>query len=279
MKRWLIFTVVCGLVFVWPMLLAAQEEAPAEVSPEATPSAGPDDKGLEGAAIGEEGVTVEEIEEAEPEEEEEVDAPTDDARGVETYWGMEGLEEVEKGIFINTRIGYLSYFGDFGEYAEGGLMYGVGFGYDILGEGFMGHMLSVEVDFLSSFHKAEIYDEQTNTAIENAEVYGDFMNTRIPVAITYKYGVTKRFEVTGSAIAGIAILYNWKGKKPWSKGDSSGQEEVEGHSLDYFGGGRLGIEYYTGLRHFSLGLDVEVDYLINVSGIALAASPMLKYTF
>jgi hypothetical protein len=40
-----------------------------------------------------------------------------------------------------------------------------------------------------------------------------------------------------------------------------------------------GVEYYTRLRHFSVGLEVSGNYLINSGSFGFAVTPNLRYAF
>ena len=266
MKRSLLFIAVVGSMLVWPLGLMAQEE---EEDEDEASDAGLEEEGSveEGSTIGSEGITEEEV--AEAEEREEVDVPVEDTSGVETYWGVEELNEVEKGFFFNARFGYLTYFGDLGDYAGGGMMAGGGLGYDILEK-----LLSIEVDALTSFHSADIFDPITGQTDTDAMVNGDFAALRVPLAVNLKYFTTKRLELYGTLLGGLN--YNDKAIDGF---DANTGEEFSGSTIDYFAGGRAGVEYYAGLRHFSIGFDVEFDYIIQAKSMALSAAPMLKYTF
>lgn len=233
------------LVFCWPLGLMAQEE---------------DD--LLGAPVTEEDVAAEEaIDEAE--------GPKDvDSRGVETWWGDEDLNDVEKGFYINSRLGTLIYLGSgYGDYANAGIMYGLGLGYDILPK-----WLSLEVGAIFNFHGANILDEN-GLRKPDAMVRGDFGALRVPVALNVRYFTTKRVELYVSVTGGLN--YNAQSIDGFdANGDSIG-----GNKLDGYAGGRVGVEYYTGLRHFSIGLDMEFDYIFSAKSMALAIAPTLKYTF
>lgn len=187
--------------------------------------------------------------------------------GVVTYWGDEPIKEVIKGFYLNTRFGAQLYFGGYGAHSEPGFMYGLGLGYDIVP-----WLFSMELGAIYSFHAADVLTD-TGRKATDARISGDFGALRVPLTFHFRYFTTKRFEATAGLAGGI--LYNGQGVKGYeANGESKGAA-----TLDYFAGGRLGVEYYTGLRHFSLGFDVEVDYFIASSTIGLALSPMLKYTF
>ncbi len=247
-KRLIMLCVALALVAL-PLSLFAQEY---------------DDEEL---GIGESGVTEDELAEAEAAEE--VDAPTKDARGVETYWGTEDLNEVEKGFFMNTRIGFLMYLSGLSDNADAGMMFGGGLGYDVVDK-----LLSIELDALASFHAADVVDGATGFPDPEAQVSGDFAALRVPLVLNFKYFTTKRLELYASVLGGL--FYNDKSIDGY---DAVTGEEKSGTTMDYYAGGRVGLEYYTGLRHFSIGFDVEVDYIIQAGSLALTASPMLKYTF
>lgn len=212
-------------------------------------------------------VTADELAEEEAYDEEN-SSDVDQSRGVETYWGDTPLTEVEKGFFINTRFGTLLYLGgDLKDYSDmAGFLVGLGFGYDI-----MPKLLSIELDLQFDFHGADIVgaDGVNDPA---ATIEGDFYSLRVPIALNIKYFTTKRVELYASVTGGISYT-------PQAKDGVKNGNPVTGYPLDYYAGIRTGVEYYTGLRHFSLGLDIEFDYLIQTAGMVLGITPTLKYTF
>ncbi len=50
-------------------------------------------------------------------------------------------------------------------------------------------------------------------------------------------------------------------------------------SSDWLLGGGLGVEYYTHLRHFSIGVAGDVLYFKNAGTAGFSVSPTLRYTF
>lgn len=194
-------------------------------------------------------------------------------RGVETYWGNENLKEVVKGAFITSRAGFLGFAtGDIKNDTKGGFTFGAGFGYDAHDK-----WVSVEIDALMTFCQTDVVDASRRIK-KDSVVKGDFMALRVPLMANIKYFTTKRVELFVSPLFGL--FYNEQSiEKTKNALRMESKELKSAHKLDYYGGARLGVEYYTGLRHFSLGLDVEIDYIINAKAVAVGATPMLKYTF
>jgi len=48
---------------------------------------------------------------------------------------------------------------------------------------------------------------------------------------------------------------------------------------DVLAGGGLGVEYYTQLRHFSVGLQLDAVYAVSAGAFGAALSPIVRYTF
>jgi len=255
MKKRLFNLALVALVLCLPMAALAQNDA------------GMPENDVIDDGILDSPVTVEEVAAEEAIEEANVSQATQ-TRGVVTYWGDDNLNEVEKGFFLNTRMGALIYFGDMADYAEPGFMYGLGFGYDI-----MEKRLSLELDAMFSFHGGNIYEDTAMGYKPGAMVKGDFSALRVPIALNIKYYTTKRFEAYVSVTGGL----NYSAQA--IDGYDAKGEEISGDAIDFYAGGRLGVEYYTGLRHFSIGFEAEFDYMILNGYMALVVSPMLKYTF
>lgn len=49
--------------------------------------------------------------------------------------------------------------------------------------------------------------------------------------------------------------------------------------IDVAVSGGLGVEYYTKLRHFSIGLEANFSYMVMTSTMGFSVVPSLKYTF
>lgn len=49
--------------------------------------------------------------------------------------------------------------------------------------------------------------------------------------------------------------------------------------LDVLVGGGVGVEYFTRLRHFSVGVEANVQYMVMTSSVAISILPAVKYSF
>ncbi len=265
MKRWLVCILVAGLLFTFPFSSFAQEEDE-DFGEEMEEDAGQGADSLSDEAISEEELDA--FDESEPEE-----SPVA-SRGVVTYWGDEELNEVEKGFFINGRLGLNTYLtGDITDDTKNnglGFMFGFGLGYDV-----MKRLLSLELDVLTSFHNADVIGDDMGGIRDDAKISGDIQLLRTQLALNIKYFTTKRWELYVAPTGGIT--YSPRNVAKDANGDPLIDEDFP--ELDYQAGLRLGFEYYTGLRHFSIGLDLEVDYYIQLAAVGMHVAPMLKYTF
>ena len=237
----------------------------------------------------EEAVTEDEYadEEAAADESEQELAVSASRRGVETYWGDPDIVEVVKGFYMSSRFGFATFLvGDMADQSEPGMMTGFGFGYDVVDRWF-----AVELDVLATINQAGTIEEISPTTgrlapVDNAVIKGDALIMQIPLVLHTRYAATKRLEAYLDVMGGIALnMAAADGVKTVQTTDANGDPVVhttgfkDGDMMDFFGGGRLGVEYYTGLRHFSVGFEVGAGYLINASSLYVAANPTLKYTF
>ena len=93
---------------------------------------------------------------------------------------------------------------------------------------------------------------------------------------------TRRFGVGIKAGGGIAMAplliapdeYSTTVVTTWG----GVQSLVNGNPLPMFGGGPT-IEYYTKLSHFSVGLDVDVNYFLTLNDLGITPNGYMKYTF
>jgi len=262
MTNWKLLITLLALVMVYPTVSFAQDAAEGdELSTE----------GLMAAPVTDEEVPSEEAEV--------IDMPETEEMGVATYWGDEALEETVHGFFIVTRFGAQMFFLDGAtKDSDPGFMTGLGFGYDILDK-----YLSLEVDALFSFHggKSVAEYEPPTTSGTVKGMQRDFSMLRVPLAITGRYFPTKRFEIHGAVTGGLA--YSPQAVEvTYDVNPNTGvvtPTVADGPVLDYYAGARIGVEYYTGLRHFSIGLDLEADYIIQHESLGFSVAPYVKYTF
>ncbi len=208
-------------------------------------------------------------------------------RGVETYWGDPDIVEVVKGLYMSSRFGFSTFLvGDMADQSDPGMMTGFGVGYDIVDRWF-----ALELDVLATINQAGTIEEISPTTgrlvpVENAVIKGDALVMQVPLVAHLRYAATKRLEVYLDLMGGLAFnMAAADGVETVQTTDANGDPVVhrtgfkDGDLMDFFGGGRLGVEYYTGLRHFSVGFEIGSGYLINASSLYIAANPTLKYTF
>ena len=170
--------------------------------------------------------------------------------------------EVERGLFTGFEVGYLALFktpvadrakfpfaGDGGGNA-GGLLVGATLGYDLTSR------LAVAIYALGGNARASI----SYGAFSVLSAGGDIRLALFGSSDTY--GVERlHFYVHGRG--GLLITQ---------------PEGLLGKNDVYVAGGP-GVEYFTHLRHFSVGLAADVAYLTKAKAAGLTVTPTLRYTF
>lgn len=178
------------------------------------------------------------------------------------------LREVERGFWIGSRVGGIVYFDLPGEGAAtsyGSLM-GIEAGVDLgrslqLGLVAWGQSIGAPADYLGI----------TDDSLDPKRARGDFQSLMAGAMLRVAFlrladdnGIERTFFF--GRLAGGATL-----NRPVGILDEQG----------YFASAGLGVEYFTRLRHFSVGLEIDGISLIGDSGTALGAAilPHVKYTF
>jgi hypothetical protein len=170
--------------------------------------------------------------------------------------------EVERGLFTGFEVGYLSLFktpvanpakfpfaGDGGGTA-GGLLVGATVGYDLT------RRLAVALYALGGNARAST----SYGAFSVLSAGGDIRLALFGSSDTY--GV-ERFHFYVHGRGGLLITQ---------------PEGLLGNNDVYVAGGP-GVEYFTHLRHFSVGLAADVAYLTKAKAAGLTVTPTLRYTF
>lgn len=180
------------------------------------------------------------------------------------------FREVERGPFAGFEIGYLRllktpvanpqsfpYAGTDGGAAQG-FVSGLHVGYD-----------------LSSRLSASLFFWQGNATAGPS--YGAFS-----VAAA---GADLRFGVLGlrdsNEVERIYLYLHARAGQVWAspKGLFGSTDSLPLGSSDFLGQGGLGVEYYTRLRHFSVGVMVDGLYFTHAKAAGVSAVPTLRYTF
>lgn len=172
------------------------------------------------------------------------------------------FREVERGFFVGFEAGYLTLFktptSDRAKFrfapADGGrsngLAVGVNAGYDIT------ERLAFSLFVLGSTSSAATSYGSFSTYAAGADVRFAFLGRRDA------YG-TERLQLYLHARGGYLVT------RP---------EGLLGTSDTYLAGGP-GLEYFTHLRHFSVGLAADVAYLLTAKTAGVALTPTVRYTF
>lgn len=170
------------------------------------------------------------------------------------------FEEIEKGFYLDAQIGALVLFGPKANEKSGvspGLTIDIGMGYDItdslsLGLFFMGSNIATPSGFVS----------------KNG-MQGDISAFSIGLLGSYAFygrpddnGLNRLF-LDGHLGAGVSIM------RP--------KDIYE--SMDILVRAGIGLEYYTRLRHFSVGVDLDFVFGIKNLGAGILILPNMKYTF
>ncbi len=207
------------------------------------------------------------------------------------------LIEVHKGLFINTDLAYgYALMSDVSALSSG-FFNSITVGYDIM------DILSVEAGLYSFFISADNstgyaygygYNKDGNLVYFDANKckneFGDNMDVDrcaenypkylsndisarlIGLSVKFAYLSTDRLFLYVRGGGGFAFLSPEKNYK------SDGTELSMSGSSPTFDGG-MGAEYYTTLRHFSVGIEARAYYFMGIGTLLLNLQPSIKYTF
>jgi hypothetical protein len=196
--------------------------------------------------------------------------------------------EIVHGLYSEFDFGVMKVIGgDAGSNASAGVMAGFAIGADV------GQYFKVEGRMLNSTQdgNGKIYEfSEPNTTIQGKNPCPDGSTTNACVAwpdvqvtlltgdLKLVYPMTDRLNV--HALVGGGVMMANPTPTQMFKFDARTQVEkpktVESGNQPVFGGG-AGIEYYTRLRHFSVGGDLAV--WSTSGGMAVTLFPTIKYTF
>lgn len=180
----------------------------------------------------------------------------------------EALREVERGVWVGSSVGAVYYFDLPGEGAASsagsliGLEVGVDLGRDLqLGVVVWGQSVGAPADYLGI----------TDDSLDPKRSRGDFQTMMLGGMLRYSFlrlsdenGIDRTFFY--ARVAGGPTL-----SRPIGIVDEQG----------FFALAGLGVEYFTRLRHFSIGLEIDGIGLLGDLGDAFGAAilPHVKYTF
>jgi len=193
----------------------------------------------------------------------------------------EKVREIVRGYYLKSNIGSTVYLLTYG----GGLLSGVMTVNLAVGSDFIDNeksSLSWEVIFGQNLQNGAKWDVQTQVLPPNQLIQGDlhlFTAAAVVEASTYP---TRRFGVGVRAGGGVSIApllmdvneYNTTVVPAWGGVVSP----IMSSPLPVIIVGPT-IEYYTKLSHFSLGLDVDAQYVIGLNDLGISPTGYMKYTF
>jgi hypothetical protein len=172
------------------------------------------------------------------------------------------IDEVERGVFVSVDAGP-AYFLPLG--GEGfvslnptgvvpATRFGLRVGYDILNN------VAVDAFVLGTFQSGvlNLDDVRAN------KVTGDLAHVAPGVGVRFAFVTTERIFAYGRIGAGYAL---WL---PSALAGASGSIHTDA---------ALGIEYYTKLRHVSVGVEADVQALLLPMAVGVHVYPTFKYTF
>ncbi len=175
------------------------------------------------------------------------------------------IDEIERGFYVSVDYGPNYYLNLPGagmvelnpNWVHPGTRMGVRVGYDVLNN------VQLEGFVLANFNEGEIDAEQA----QQGGITGDLAHFAPGAAIRFDFITSEdqRFFSFVRAGAGYALWF-----PPELAGGAVGSVHTDAS---------LGIEYYTKLRHLSIGLEVDFQALIAPMAFGFQLYPTLKYTF
>jgi hypothetical protein len=170
------------------------------------------------------------------------------------------FEEVERGFFLEAQVGALVLFGPKADENSGispGLSIQMGLGYDITKSFSLGlFVLGSNIDTPSGFRSTN--DKPGDVSAFTIGLLGSYAFWGRPD----DNGIDRLF-LDAHAGAGVSLM---------------GPKDVY-ESMDILVRAGIGLEYFTRLRHFSVGVDLDFAYGVTNLGAGVLILPNMKYTF
>lgn len=170
------------------------------------------------------------------------------------------FKEVERGFYLDAQVGALILFSPSAKENSGispGLSIQVGLGYDITDRFSLGlFVLGSNIDTPSGFRSTN--DKPGDLSAFTIGLLGSFAFWGRPD----DNGIDRLF-IDAHAGAGVSLM---------------GPKDVY-ESVDILVRVGVGLEYFTRLRHFSVGVDLDFTYGVKNLGAGVLILPQMKYTF
>ncbi len=172
------------------------------------------------------------------------------------------IDEVERGVFVSVDYGPVYYLPLDGAgminlnptATVPGTRLGVRIGYDILNN------IAADVFVLGTFNQGVINLDD----VKAGKTTGDVAAIAPGLGLRFAFITTERLFASARRGAGYAL---------WFPSDLTGATG----SIHVDGG--VGVEYYTKLRHVSVGVEADFQALIAPTALGIHVYPTLKYTF
>ncbi|MCP4502836.1 MAG: adventurous gliding motility protein CglE [Deltaproteobacteria bacterium] len=183
--------------------------------------------------------------------------------------GVAEIHEVERGLFVSVDAG-INYYLDLSSiptfaplnkgWLKPGTRLGIRVGYDVLNN------LNLDVFLLSQWNKNDL----DNTAVAAGFLSGDLFQLTPGVGARFSFITTDRLHIF--ARAGVGFVFWFPNELVKSSGALL---DVGALHVD----GSVGVEYYTKLRHLSIGVEVAAQGLLLPMAFGFQVYPTIKYTF
>jgi hypothetical protein len=173
------------------------------------------------------------------------------------------INEIERGFFLSIDYGPNYYIPLSGagmvslneDYLSPGTRMGMRLGFDILNN------IAADVFVLANFNQGLINQD----AIQDGVLTGDIAHFAPGLGLRFAFVTTDRVFAYARVGAGYAL---------WFPSQLAGGAVGSIHT-----DASIGIEYYTHLRHISVGVEVDFQALIAPMAFGFAVYPTFKYTF
>ncbi len=179
------------------------------------------------------------------------------------------IDEVERGVFVSVDYGP-SYYLPIGGAGFVNMnptatipasRLGIRVGYDILNN------VAVDAFVIGGFQQGNINQDD----IRAAKTTGDIAFIAPGAAVRFAFITTERIFAYGRVGAGYAL---------WIPGTVVNQASKSGDIVgSVHTDASLGLEYYTKLRHVSVGVEADFQALLAPMALGISVYPTLKYTF
>ena len=139
-----------------------------------------------------------------------------------------------------------------------------------------------EVSFLQTVHNGASYLDQPGNLIETAFIQGDTRGFALTAAYEFAKYPTRRLGLGGRVIGGVMAMPVLMHDLTYDEAVVAGTWGLSvspNHRKAYIPvGGGLGLEYYTKLAHFSVGIDIDALYILGFD-LGLNTTGYMKYSF